>query len=72
MIYNIPITWESYMTIGVEADNLEDAIVLALKEFFSIPDDNYIDDSFQIDSMIDDDYPNEEFHFHNVYKKVFE
>lgn len=60
--YKIPISWESYKTYEVEAENLEKAIEIALKEFLSEPDDNYLSDSFDIDdTIIFDDYPEESY-----------
>ena len=70
MIYDIPITWQSYKIYKIEADNLEKAIELALKQFFSEPDDNYLDDSFEIDNIIFEDYPEEELDLFKVYSKI--
>lgn len=72
--YSIPIRWESYQRIKVQASNLNEACILALKEFLSIPDDNYIDDSFLIDEMILEDYPNEaeSYNEEEIYKKLWE
>jgi len=53
--YSIPIVWQSYKRINVEADDLNSAIILALKQFLSEPDDNYVCDSFEIDSIITDE-----------------
>lgn len=50
--YNIPITWESYKRIEVEAENLQEALTKALTEFLSEPDENYIDASWEIDNII--------------------
>lgn len=47
--YKIPITWESIRYFDVDAENLEEAIKLALQQFFTIPDDDYLNDSFDID-----------------------
>jgi len=69
--YSIPIRWESYKRIEVEAENLEEACVKALNQFLKEPDDNYINDSFEVDDIINDEYPNEEFDIHQVYKKLF-
>lgn len=57
--YNIPIRWESYARISVEADNLKEACIKAVKEFLEIPDDNYINDSWELDEILDDEYPDE-------------
>jgi hypothetical protein len=47
MNYKIPVSWEMYGHITVEADTLEDAIEMA--EDFPLPDGSYIEDSFKID-----------------------
>lgn len=69
-IYNIPIVWQSYERFSVQAENLEQAVEIALKEFLAIPDDNYIDDSFEIDEMLSDDYPDEEFDLNKILEKL--
>lgn len=53
--YSIPIVWQSYKRIDVEANDLNSAIILALKQFLSEPDDNYVCDSFEIDGIITDE-----------------
>ena len=50
--YSIPIRWESYMRIEVRAENLQEASEKAMNEFMAIPDDYYIDDSWEIDEVI--------------------
>lgn len=57
--YKIPIVYQSIMYVEVESDNLQNACEKALNEFLSIPDDNYLEDSFEIDSIIEDNYPGE-------------
>lgn len=59
--YEIPITWQSYKTYSIEAENLEEAVKTALKQFLSEPDDNYLEDSFDIDTILEDNYPDEEY-----------
>jgi hypothetical protein len=68
--YNIPITWESYKRIEVEADNLEGAILKALKQFFSEPDEYYIEDSFNVDSIIYDEFPQEGFSMNRIWEQL--
>ena len=68
--YKIPITWESYKRIEVEADSLQSAIYLALKQFLSEPDDLYLEDSFQIDNILEDEYPNEKYNLQEIYNKL--
>lgn len=68
--YSIPIIWESYKRYDVEAENLQEAVEKALKNFLAEPDDHYIEDSFQIDDIIYDEYPNEDFDIHLIHKKL--
>jgi len=67
--YNIPIIWESYKRYKVTANTLEEAILKALKQFLSEPDDNYIDDSFEIDEIIYEE-TDETFDIHKIYKQL--
>lgn len=53
--YDIPISWESYKRISVEAENLQEAVEKALKIFLHEPDDLYIDDSFKVDEVIEEE-----------------
>lgn len=59
--YDIPIVWQSIKQYKVEAENLQQAVEIALKQFFSEPDDQYLEDSFEIDSIVQDWYENEEY-----------
>jgi hypothetical protein len=68
--YSIPIVWESYKRYNVEAENLQEAVTKALKQFLKEPDDNYIDDSFSIDDLIADDYKDESFDIHKIYNEL--
>jgi hypothetical protein len=72
--YSVPIRWESYCTITVQASNINEACILALKEFLSIPDDNYLDGSFSIDEFILEENPNEVelYNEEEIYKKLWE
>lgn len=67
--YNIPIIYKRVDTFDIEAENLEEAMEKALKEFLSIPDDNYLDDSFEFDSIIEE--YGENFNTETVEQKVF-
>jgi len=67
--YNIPIIWESYKRYKVTANTLEEAILKALKQFLSEPDDNYINDSFEIDEIIYEE-TDEDFDIHKIYKQL--
>ena len=68
--YKIPILWGSYRVYTVQAENLEEAVTNALKDFLKEPDDNYLDDSFEVDSILDDAYPDETFDVHQIYNKL--
>jgi len=68
--YSIPIVWESYKRYEVEAENLQEAVTKALRQFLKEPDDNYIDDSFSIDDMIADDYKEESFDIHKAFNEL--
>jgi len=68
--YEIPIIWESYKRYSVEAENLEKAVTRALKQFLSEPDEVYVDDSFSIDEIIYEEYPNEIFDMNAIYNKL--
>jgi hypothetical protein len=72
--YSVPIRWESYCRITVQASNINEACTLALKEFLSISDDNYLDDSFSIDEFIVEENPNEAelYNEEEIYKKLWE
>ena len=67
--YNIPIIWESYKRYKVTANTLEEAILKALKQFLSEPDDNYINDSFEIDEIFYEE-TDEDFDIHKIYKQL--
>ena len=67
--YSIPIIWESYKRYKVTANTLEEAILKALKQFLSEPDDNYINDSFEIDEIIYEE-TDEDFDIHKIYKQL--
>ena len=68
--YKIPIRWESCKRIEVEADNLQSAIYLALKQFLSEPDDLYLEDSFEIDNILEDEYPEEDYDLQLIYDNL--
>jgi len=61
--YTIPIVWQTWKTFEVDANNLQEAVQKALSQFFSEPcsDGNYLEDSFEIDGIIEDNYPDEEY-----------
>ena len=67
--YSIPIVWESYKRYNVEAENLQEAVTKALKEFLQEPDENYLEDSFSIDHD-DEGLNGESFDIHQVYNEL--
>lgn len=68
--YSIPITWQSYKRVEVQAENLEEAVTKALKQFLLEPDDTYIEDSFEIDEIIYEEVPEEDFDINEVINKL--
>lgn len=68
--YSIPILWQSYKRYDVEAENLQEAVEKALKIFLAEPDEQYIEDSFEIDDVIYDEHPNEDFNIDLIYKNL--
>jgi hypothetical protein len=67
-IYKIPIIWQAVKTYEVEAENLQEAAQKACKEFFNDNSvgEGYIEDSFEVDGIVEDDYPNEELDYGNI------
>lgn len=68
--YNILITQQSYKRYKVKVNNLEEAVELALKQFLSEPDEQYIDDSFEIDNIIHNEVPNENFDINKIIQEL--
>ena len=59
--YEIPCSWEVYGTMEVKANSLEEAIELAEKDDYPMPDaPDYVDGSFQVDRDIAEEI-NEEY-----------
>ncbi len=69
--YSIPITWQSYKRYDVQAENLKEAVISALNQFLSEPDETYINDSFDIDSIILEENPNEIDAYEKAMKEFF-
>ena len=46
--FKIPVVWQMYGVVRVEADTLEEAMEKAREE--KLPDGDYIDDSFELDT----------------------
>lgn len=64
--YSIPIVWQSYKRIDVEAEDLQSAIYQALKQFLAEPDETYLCDSFELDGIIHDEYPDEDYNYEKI------
>lgn len=69
-LYNIPILWESYKRYSVEANTLQEAVEIALKQFLSEPDEEYLEGSFNIDNILEDEYPGETFNLDKIIQKL--
>lgn len=53
--YKIPVTWQSWGIMSIEADSLEDAKEKALGDA-PLPEANYVEDSIEIDEAnLEDD-----------------
>ena len=70
-IYSIPIIWESYKRYEVDAENLQEAVTKALRNFINEPDDEYIDDSFSIDPYVLEENPKETFDIQKSIEEIF-
>lgn len=68
--YKIPIVFQKIEYYTVDAENLQDGVEKALKEFFEKPEEGYLEDSFEIDNIIEDDYPNEEYDVNEALQKL--
>lgn len=50
--YKVPLVWQEWGTLNVEADCEEEAFQMALSEKYPLPDNGqYVDDSIQIDEL---------------------
>ena len=65
--YEIPITYSSLHLVNVEAESLQDAVNIAVKEFLAIPDDKYINDSIALDDILEDWYPDEDYNLNKAF-----
>lgn len=64
--YEIPISWQSIRKYTVDANSLQEAAQKALEQFLSEPDEEYLCDSFEIDSVIEEDYPEEDINYNSL------
>lgn len=68
--YKIPIVFQKIEYYDVNAENLQEAVETALKEFFKKPEDGYLEDSFEVDGIIEDNYPNETYDINKAMQKI--
>lgn len=50
--FRIPLVWQMYGHVDVEADTLDDAIEYALGQDCPLPEGEYVDDSIQVDDLV--------------------
>lgn len=50
--FRIPLVWQMYGHVDVEANTLEEAIEYALGPECPLPEGSYIDDSIQVDDLV--------------------
>lgn len=50
--FRIPLVWQMYGHVDVEADTLDDAIECALGPDCPLPEGEYVDDSIQVDDLV--------------------
>lgn len=50
--FRIPLVWQMYGHVDVEADTLDDAIEYALAPDCPLPEGEYVDDSIQVDDLV--------------------
>lgn len=50
--FRIPLVWQMYGHVDVEADTLDDAIEYALGSDCPLPEGEYVDDSIQVDDLV--------------------
>lgn len=53
----VPVSWEVYSTVEVEADSYEEAVKIAKDNIDDIPlgDSEYVDESYKVDDSFDKD-----------------
>ena len=50
--FRIPLVWQMYGHVNVEADTLDDDIKYALGPDRPLPEGEYVDDSIQVDDLV--------------------
>ena len=68
--YRIPINWQAARDYHVEANSLQEAAEIAMKQFLSEPDDEYLEDSMGIDNIVYDEYPDEELDYRKMWENL--
>lgn len=51
--YRVPLVWQMYGHVWVEAESEAEAIKIALGPDTPLPDGNYVDDSCQVDDLVE-------------------
>ena len=68
--FRIPLVWQMYGHVNVEADTLDDAIKYALGPDCPLPEGEYVDDSIQVDDLVLNQEATHESH-HNQARSAF-
>ena len=55
-IYRVPLVWQMYGHMDVEAKSLPEAIKYALGPECPLPEGSYVDDSIMVDSVVMEHY----------------
>lgn len=50
--FRIPLVWQMYGHVNVEAETLEEAIEYALGPECPLPEGSYVDESVQVDDLV--------------------
>ena len=50
--FRIPLVWQMYGHVDVEADTLDDAIEYVFGPDCPLPEGEYVDDSIQVDDLV--------------------
>lgn len=50
--FRIPLVWQMYGHVDVEAETLEEAIEYALGPECPLPEGSYVDESIQVDDLV--------------------
>lgn len=60
-VYRLPVSWEVYSFMDIEASSLQEAVNIAHKDDTPLPtDSDYVDGSFKVETdILECDYPDE-------------